>query len=102
MKPFSTNWRSGELAFAANLWRFANAANASLPRATAIFVAFLVALSSFAAEELSKPLTPAQEKATFHFADERLIIELVAAEPEVVSPVAITFDADGRLYVAEM
>jgi putative membrane-bound dehydrogenase-like protein len=29
-------------------------------------------------------------------------VELVAAEPRVVSPVAIAFDEDGRLYVAEM
>jgi putative membrane-bound dehydrogenase-like protein len=29
-------------------------------------------------------------------------VELVAAEPRVVSPVALAFDEDGRLYVAEM
>ena len=29
-------------------------------------------------------------------------IELVASEPEVTSPVAIAWDEDGRLYVAEM
>ncbi len=29
-------------------------------------------------------------------------IELVAAEPDVVDPVAFTWDADGKLYVAEM
>ena len=29
-------------------------------------------------------------------------VELVAAEPLVASPVAMSFDADGRLYVAEM
>ena len=31
-----------------------------------------------------------------------ITIELVAAEPEVTSPVAIAWDEDGRLYVAEM
>jgi putative membrane-bound dehydrogenase-like protein len=31
-----------------------------------------------------------------------LRIELVAAEPDVVDPVAITFDPDGRLWVVEM
>ena len=35
-------------------------------------------------------------------ADPALTIELVAAEPEVASPVAIAWDEDGRLYVAEM
>ena len=50
----------------------------------------------------SGPLTPAQERASFHFADPNLTAELVAAEPDVVSPVAIAWDADGRLFVAEM
>ena len=35
-------------------------------------------------------------------ADPDLTIELVASEPEVTSPVAIAWDEDGRLYVAEM
>src|SRR5580765_4688198 len=64
--------------------------------------ALLVVVSAYGVEGPSQPLTPAQEKASFRFADERLTIELVAAEPDVVSPVAIAFDADGRLYVAEM
>lgn len=40
--------------------------------------------------------------ATFQFADSRLRAELVAAEPDVISPVAIAFDAAGRMFVAEM
>jgi putative membrane-bound dehydrogenase-like protein len=35
-------------------------------------------------------------------ADPDLAIELVAAEPEVASPVAIAWDEEGRLFVAEM
>ncbi len=35
-------------------------------------------------------------------ADPALMIELVAAEPDVTSPVAIAWDEVGRLYVAEM
>src|SRR2546425_9135988 len=66
-----------------------------------ILGALLIALSGYGAES-AKPLTPVQERASFHFADERLTMELVAAEPDVVSPVAIAFDAEGRLYVAEM
>lgn len=46
--------------------------------------------------------TPDEERAGFRFADPLLTAELVAAEPDVVSPVAMTWDADGRLYVAEM
>ncbi len=48
------------------------------------------------------PLSPGQELATFQLDDKRLTIELVAAEPRLDSPVAISWDADGRLYVAEM
>ncbi len=46
--------------------------------------------------------SPADERKSFRFADPDLTIELVAAEPNVVSPVALAWDADGRLYVAEM
>jgi putative membrane-bound dehydrogenase-like protein len=46
--------------------------------------------------------TPAEEQKEFQLADPDLTIELVAAEPDVVSPVALGWDADGRLYVAEM
>lgn len=48
------------------------------------------------------PRTPLAEQRSFHLADPSLEIELVAAEPQVVSPVALSWDADGRLYVAEM
>jgi putative membrane-bound dehydrogenase-like protein len=48
------------------------------------------------------PLTPQQELSTFELADGRLTVELVASEPELDSPVAISWDADGRLFVAEM
>jgi putative membrane-bound dehydrogenase-like protein len=48
------------------------------------------------------PLTPDQERATFHLADSNLIVELAAAEPDVRAPVAIAWDADSRMFVAEM
>ncbi len=48
------------------------------------------------------PQSPAAEQASFQLADPNLQIELVAQEPEVASPVAIAWDADGRMYVAEM
>ena len=58
-------------------------------------------------EELSeflKPLpaaTPPDALKTFEAVD-GFRLELVAAEPQVQSPVAAAFDADGSLYVAEM
>ncbi|MBL9126143.1 MAG: hypothetical protein JNL97_00780, partial [Verrucomicrobiales bacterium] len=48
------------------------------------------------------PRTPADERASFVLADAELRVELVAAEPEVTSPVALAWDADGALFVAEM
>ena len=42
------------------------------------------------------------EQATFALADANLTIDLVAAEPDVISPVAMCWDADGAMYVAEM
>jgi putative membrane-bound dehydrogenase-like protein len=47
-------------------------------------------------------LSPRREQATLHLADPGLTIDLAAAEPEVISPVSIAWDADGFLYVAEM
>ncbi|HKI71623.1 MAG TPA: PVC-type heme-binding CxxCH protein, partial [Verrucomicrobiae bacterium] len=40
--------------------------------------------------------------ATFQFADPNLTADLVASEPDIVAPVALAWDADGRLFVAEM
>lgn len=45
--------------------------------------------------------TPLQELSTFEI-EPGLTIQLVAAEPLVQDPVALTFDADGRLWVVEM
>src|SRR5438876_9361441 len=45
-----------------------------------------IVLSIFATEEPASPLTPKQEQASFHLADTALRIELVASEPNVVSP----------------
>jgi putative membrane-bound dehydrogenase-like protein len=47
------------------------------------------------------PLSPAEAMSTFQVAD-GFQIQQVAAEPLVTSPVAIQWDADGRMYVCEM
>lgn len=63
----------------------------------------LAALAAIAADEPGvAPRTPAEERATFRLADPGLGITLVAAEPEVVSPVAIAWDEAGGMFVAEM
>src|ERR1043166_613066 len=66
-----------------------------------IFVA-TAAVHVLAAEQSSNPLAPAQELATLKFADPNLVAELIAAEPDVVAPVAMAWDANGRLFVVEM
>src|SRR5438132_2079476 len=48
----------------------------------------------------NKPLSPEETLATFRL-EPGLRIELVAAEPTVVDPVAIAFDEHGRMFVAE-
>jgi len=57
--------------------------------------------SSVAAADLVSPVPP-EESLGFFQLDEGLEIQLVAAEPEVIDPVAIRFDEDGRLWVVEM
>ena len=47
------------------------------------------------------PLSPEEEMKTFAV-EKGFRIELVAAEPKIESPVAISFDDQGRLYVCEM
>ncbi len=62
----------------------------------------LIASAAGAEPPRAGPRPPRDELAAFSLADPALTIELVAAEPEVTSPVAIAWDEDGRLYVAEM
>ncbi|MEX2140006.1 MAG: PVC-type heme-binding CxxCH protein [Pirellulales bacterium] len=45
---------------------------------------------------------PHEALASFRLSSDHFEIEQVAAEPLVASPVAIDFDADGRIFVAEM
>src|SRR5438034_8112223 len=56
---------------------------------------------SFGAE-VASPLSPADAQKAFQLADASLRTELAAAEPEVIDPVAIRFDEDGRMWVVEM
>src|SRR5688572_4771986 len=63
---------------------------------------FLVLGSWSFAAEVASPLSPADAQKAFVLADSSLRIELAAAEPEVIDPVAIRFDEDGRMWVVEM
>ena len=57
--------------------------------------------TDFAPKPPYRPRTPAEEAAGFMLpAGYRM--ELVAAEPDVISPTVIEFDGNGRMYVGEM
>ena len=47
------------------------------------------------------PLSTVEALDSFRLETEDLEVSLVAAEPEVVDPVALAFDEAGRLYVVE-
>ena len=63
---------------------------------------FLVLGSWSFADEIASPLSPADAQKHFQLADASLRIELAAAEPDVIDPVAIRFGEDGRMWVVEM
>jgi putative membrane-bound dehydrogenase-like protein len=75
-------------------------------RRSSRYVWAILALSAVARaaepELRDTPLSPDEELATFELADDRLTVELVASEPQLDSPVAICWDGDGRMFVAEM
>ncbi|HEX4000391.1 MAG TPA: PVC-type heme-binding CxxCH protein [Pirellulales bacterium] len=50
--------------------------------------------------EVQKPLNPADSIAHMHL-PEGFHVELFAAEPEIVKPIAMSFDERGRLWIAE-
>jgi putative membrane-bound dehydrogenase-like protein len=56
---------------------------------------------SLSAADIASPLAPRESLAHFQV-DAGLAVELVACEPEVIDPIAIRFDEDGRLWVVEM
>ncbi len=53
-------------------------------------------------EQTSVPLSPEEALGSFVLAEEALEIELVAAEPLVQDPVAMSFDKHNRIWVVEM
>lgn len=61
----------------------------------------LALLAQAKPREVKSPLTPEEELAEFKVLP-GLRVELVAAEPDVQSPVAAAFDENGRLFVVEM
>lgn len=60
-----------------------------------------ISLRALIAFDMPPPRSPADALASFQVRD-GFAIELVAAEPEVIDPVAFEWGADGRLWVVEM
>lgn len=59
------------------------------------------AAPSAPSESANGPRSPRHEQATFRF-PKGFEIDLVASEPDVIDPVAMAFDEEGRIFVAEM
>src|ERR1043166_2393892 len=70
------------------------------PSLIAVAISFGV-LAAPAQESPKGPLSPKEALATFSVPD-GFKIELVASEPDLMEPVAMAFDENGRIYVAEM
>src|SRR5437764_12603700 len=60
-----------------------------------------VTISAAPPSSSAGPLSPPEELATFRILP-GFKVELVACEPDVVDPVAMAFDEQGRIFVAEM
>lgn len=68
---------------------------------TTHFLFLLILVLTACQQEPSPPLSPDEALASFELAP-GIKVELVAAEPMVQDPVAITFDEAGRMWVVEM
>src|SRR5712692_5351520 len=67
----------------------------------AIFLALLTLLACSQKQSVAPALSPQDALKSFHLSED-FHIELFAAEPQVVDPVEMAFDENGRIYVAEM
>src|SRR5437867_1150335 len=67
----------------------------------ALLLALLTLLSCAQKQSGAPALSPQEALKSFHLSED-FHIELFAAEPQVVDPVDMAFDENGRIYVAEM
>src|SRR6266849_4750849 len=68
---------------------------------TALFLALLTLLACSRKQSGAPALSPQDSLKSFHLSED-FHVELFAAEPQVVDPVEMAFDENGRIYVAEM
>src|SRR5437867_9447569 len=67
-------------------------------RAVALLAACGLCVASCSRHRGPGALSPEQSMKTFHLSDPNVRVELFAAEPNVVDPVEVVFDEDGRAY----
>nr|MDQ2900432.1 dehydrogenase [Acidobacteriota bacterium] len=67
----------------------------------ALFASVLLVCSCAKKDPEERASTPAESLKAIHLSDD-FHVELFAAEPEVMSPVEMAFDENGKIYVAEM
>ena len=72
-----------------------------LMRARVALFLLLASLAACGRRQEQEPLDPAEALASFKLSDD-FRIELFAAEPDVLDPVDMVFDENGRAFVAEM
>src|SRR5947199_352094 len=72
-----------------------------MKRLSASLLCFALAAVSLCGAAAVSPLSPEQERASFQLADSNLVVELVAAEPDVRAPVAVAWNGDGVADVRE-
>lgn len=72
------------------------------PRHPRSVVGALAGAACLVSGQGASPVSPAEALRTLRLADPGLVVEAVAAEPDVVSPVAMGWDHRGRMFVAEM
>ncbi len=78
-----------------------NALMGNLSRVVGLAALTVAMLQDTPSCRADSPLRPEEAVGSFELADDDLVIELVAAEPDVLSPVAIAWDEEGRMLVAE-
>ena len=66
-----------------------------------LFLALFTLLSCSQKQTGAPALSPQDALKSFHLSED-FHMELLAAEPQVVDPVEMAFDENGRIYVAEM
>lgn len=71
-------------------------------KCTRVFFAIIAIGAGAPAQDAPEDHSVEKVLASLRVADPSLVVECAAQEPDVVDPVAVTWDEDGRMYVVEM